>query len=224
MSSDISSRESGQISGVALSLILVSFLLAGALGFGGWAFMSRQDYKDHADKKIEKAVAENTVKTQTEDAARYAEEAKNPLKSYTGANQFGSISVQYPKTWSAYIDEQSNGGTPVDNYFHPDFVPSFDDKGHTYGLRIQVVDQQYDRVVDQYKNDVNTQKLRASPYALPNLPDTVGTRLTGQLDSNKQGSIVILPMRNMTLKVWTESADYLGDFDNIILKNLKFSP
>ncbi len=43
---------------------------------------------------------------------------KQPLQTYTGPSAFGSISVKYPKTWSAYVDE-TNSSTPVDGYFHP---------------------------------------------------------------------------------------------------------
>ena len=38
-------------SGLAIGLILVSVLLVAALGFGGWAFSGRQDYKNNVDQK-----------------------------------------------------------------------------------------------------------------------------------------------------------------------------
>jgi hypothetical protein len=36
--------------------------------------------------------------------------------------------------------------------------------------------------------------------------------------------MVILPLRNTTLKLWTESEQYKGDFNDLILANASFSP
>lgn len=217
-------RQGGYVSGMLISLIVVIVLLVGALSFGVWAFMGRQDYKNNSDKKAQAAATASKTATEEADAVKYAEAAKSPVKTYVGPSQFGAVTVQYPKTWSAYIIENSQGSQPVNNYFHPDTVPYIDNKANVYSLRIEVVSQSYDRVVDGYKNDVATGKVSASPYALPKVPNVIGTRIEGQLEQNIKGSMVILPLRNMTLKIWTESADYMPDFNNIILPNATFSP
>jgi len=36
--------------------------------------------------------------------------------------------------------------------------------------------------------------------------------------------MILLPLRDKTLKISTESQQFVGDFDNIILANLKFVP
>jgi hypothetical protein len=224
MSSMSQTREDGYVSSTLISLIVSIVFLVGAIGFGTWAFMSRQDYKNNSDQKAAKAAAESKTATEAADAIKYAEEAKNPLKTHKSPDQFGGVTLQYPKTWSAYVDEGRGGNTPVDNYFHPDIVPSTDNKAAAYALRIQVVEQAYSSVVDSFKSAVNGGKLAASPYALPKVPDIVGTRLTGEVRNDRQGSLIILPMRNLTLKIWTEAPEHLPDFDNIILANLTFSP
>jgi hypothetical protein len=38
------------------------------------------------------------------------------------------------------------------------------------------------------------------------------------------GILVLLPMRDKTLKIWTESTAYFTDFNTYILPNLTFSP
>lgn len=224
MSNMESNRQGGYVSGVLIALIAVSVLLAGALGFGGWAFVSRQDYKNNSDQKVEAAADQRQAETEAADAVKYAEEAKNPLETHKGPDQFGSIIVQYPKTWSGYVQETGEGGTPVDNYFHPKVVGDIDNKDNSFALRIQVVDKTYDNVLKSYQGDVDKKRLKASPFALPKVKDVVGTRLTGEIERKKQGSLVILPLRNMTLVVWTESPNYLTDFNKIILPNLVFSP
>jgi hypothetical protein len=220
----VSYNQGGYVSGALVGLVVTAVLLVGSLAFGLWAFMSRQDYKNNSDKKAAAAAAESKTETQAEDAIKYAEEAKNPLKTHTGPDQFGKISVQYPKTWSAYIIESDRGGASVNDYFHPNVVPDVGEEDSSYSLRIQVVSQAYDNVVDDYKSEVENGKVTAAPYALPKVPDVVGTRIDGQIESDKQGSMLIFPLRNLTLKVWTESSDYLSDFNTIILPNLTFSP
>jgi hypothetical protein len=79
------SPQAGFASVVMISLVACVVLLLGSLGFGVWAFMSRQDYKNNSDQKAEKAAAEERKRTQAEDAANYAQEAKNPLATHPAA-------------------------------------------------------------------------------------------------------------------------------------------
>jgi hypothetical protein len=47
----IKHNQDGAVNGVAVSLIFTVILLLGSLGFGFWAFSSREDYKNHSDAK-----------------------------------------------------------------------------------------------------------------------------------------------------------------------------
>jgi len=225
MSSMVSSKsQAGYVSGTLVGLIVVSVLLAGALSFGAWAFMSRQDYKNNSDKKAAAAAGQRQAEVEKAAAEKFAEEEKKPLTKHKAPDQYGSIEVQYPKTWSAYVRENVAGNIPVDNYFHPHAVPAVDKDENAIGLRIQVVEEAYDKVVKSYEADVRSGRVAASPYALPKVASVVGTRFDGQIGRNKQGSLIVLPLRNVTIKVWTESSNYLEDFNNIILPNLTFAP
>lgn len=217
-------KQGGHANGMLIGLITTSVLLVASLSFGVWAFMSRQDYKNNSDKKAAAAAAQRQSEVEKAEAAKYAEEAKKPLTSYKAPDQYGGIQVQYPKTWSAYVADGSSGKIPVDDYFHPGAVPDVSKDNNAYALRVQVMEDTYDKVMKSYESDVKSGKLTAAPYSLPNVSGTIGTRLTGQITRSKQGSLVVLPLRNTTIKVWTESANYLDDFNNIILPNLTFVP
>lgn len=224
------------LSGVAVSLALAVLLLIGAIGFGAWAYSGRQDYKDNADAKIAEAV---TAAKQQEAAAKdsqFAEEIKNPLKTYNGPEAYGSIVLKYPKTWSGYVidandDNSSDSSTPVDGYFHPGVVPSADGSASLFSLRLQVLGQSYSEVVDELNNGSssgNPPVIR--PYALPKVPKAVGVKITGVLpvdssgSDNKTGVMVILPLRSQTIELWTEGNRYVNDFNKYILPNFRFSP
>jgi hypothetical protein len=218
-----SSREQGYVAPLLIPLIVAVVLLVSALSFGGWAFSSRQDYKNHSDKKATAASAVAVTKAQAADAIKYAEAAKNPLKTFVGPDAYGAVTVQYPKTWSAYIVTQG-ASTALDAYFHPDIVPYTGDSNNAYSLRVEILPNSYASVVAGFNGLVSGKKVAAEPYSLPKVPAVKGMRFTGQLNAKKQGSIIVLPVRNVTLEISTESNDYMPDFNNIILPNLSFSP
>lgn len=219
--------ERGEMDVLLIPVILLAVLLIGAGSFAFWAYSGRQNYKDNTDSIVATAVAANTKQVQSQDAAQYAQAAKNPLTIYTGPDAYGSVKISYPKNWSAYIDT-TNSSTPLDAYFHDGYVPSTD-SGQTYNLRVQVNAQSYNTVLSQYAGQIQAGTVTAAPYSLPKVPNVVGTILTGQvlLDSpggNGVGTIILLPLRSTTLEIWTESNDYLSDFNTYILPNLTFSP
>lgn len=217
--------EQGDINVLLVPVILLAVFFVAAAAFGVWAFGSRQDYKNNTDAKVNAAVQANTTAVQTADAKRYAEEAKQPLKSYTGPDAYGSVKVLYPKTWSAYIDTTSTS-TPLDAYFHADYVPSIDSK-QTYNLRVQVSALSYSTVLQRYGSLIKAGKVSATPYALPQVKSVTGTMLTGQVvpgSVTASGTMVVLPLRSTTLEIWTESPSYVTDFTTYILPNLTFAP
>jgi hypothetical protein len=224
MSSMSLNKQGGYVSGTLIGLIVTIVLLVGALSFGTWAFISRQDYKNNSDQKAAKAADARQAAVEKADAAKFAEQEKEPLTSHKSPDQYGGINVQYPKTWSAYVVEGGSGKTPVDDYFYPGAVPDADKEENAFALRVQVVGDSYDKVIKTYDNDVKTGKLTATPYALPSVSSVIGTRFDGQVDHGKQGSLVVLPLRSTTIKIWTESPNFVTDFNNIILPNLSFAP
>lgn len=214
--------ERGSVAAV-VTISILTILLIGAGAFGFWSFTERQDYKNNVDKKIQVAVSENTKKVKSEEAVAYAEEAKNPLKTYIGPESYGAINIIYPKSWSAY-DAHDAGSSPVNFYAYPDIVPSVSARTSTFALRVEVLSQKYSQAISQYQSLQKQGKLTAVPYSLPKVPESMGLRLDGQLTQSSRGAMVILPMRDKTVKMWTEDAIFVNDFNNIILPNASFTP
>lgn len=217
--------ERGSTNTLLLPVIVLAVLFVGAASFAVWAFSGRQDYKDHSDAKVTAAVALNKQKVQAADAVQYAEAAKNPLTVYAGPDAYGSVHLSYPKTWSAYVDTTSSS-TPLNAYFHSNYVPATQSK-QTYQLRVQVVARSYSTELGKYASSIKKGTATAAAYSLPKVSSVVGTRITGAIFSTSlaaPGTIVLVPLRDKTLEVWTESYDYLPDFNTYILPNITFSP
>jgi len=217
---NLNNRQGGYLSSLLIPLVVVGVLFVGAAGFGVWAFMERQDYKNNSDQKSAAAAAAQKTATQAEDAAKYAEEAKNPLQTFVGPAAFGAVTVQYPKTWSGYVIQDEANDVPLNSFFHPDVVPATGN----YALRVAIVNQPYSEVLEGYKDAIAKGLVAVSAYKLPKVDSIVGSRVDGEIDKEKQGSLVMFPIRNVTLEVWVEAQQYVPDFNNIVLPNLSFSP
>lgn len=222
------SDQSGEMSVLLIPLVFMTLFFLSSAGFGAWAYMSRQDYKDNSDQKVAVAVADARKSEGIIKDLAFVEAEKNPLTTYKGPDAFGGVQVSYPKTWSAYINSSSatSGSQPFDAYFSPRAVPSFQATDSVFSLRIAVLPQAYSEVLKQLDGQVTNSTITVNPFTFPRVPGVVGVRVDGQVvqDKKTDGSMIIMPMRDKTLQVWTESPEFRSDFNTIILPNLTFSP
>jgi hypothetical protein len=219
-------NQRGAVSGTIISLGLAVLLLIAAIAFGGWAYSSRQDYKNKADIKIAAAVQAAKQQQTATDNAAFAQASKDPLKSYSGPEAYGSLVLDYPKTWSGYVDDSGTGNALVDGYFSPGVVPAISGQNSVFALRLQVLSQSYSQTLQAFQGQQQSGQLTVAAYALPKLPQVVGVEVTGQISG--QGSpnttMVVLPLRSYTIEISTQGNQYLADFNNSILSNFSFSP
>lgn len=215
----------GELNVLLISLILVILILFGTGGFAYWAYTNMTKYKYHADQVAAAAVKVSDDALTKQLNTQFAEKEKNPYKVYVGPATYGSLRVTYPKTWSAYVATGSSN--PIDGYFYPDVVPdtgSGGDSSTNFALRIQVQNDNYSDVMQQYQGLAQSGDVQVVPYHLPKEPTVIGSMVTGQIQDTKTGTIIILPVRNYVLEIWTEGSQFLPDFTNIITPNFDFSP
>lgn len=198
-----------------IPLVLVSVLLLTAIGFGAWAFSGRQDYKNNVDAKIAEAVEASNETLSLEKEAEFAEREKSPYKTYQGPEPFGTLVVTYPRTWNAHVVEKQSGTTLIDGYFQPNFVPDTN-SDDSFALRLEVLDQSYDTVIKTYESKIKTGKISVAAYRVPKVEAALGSRLTGEVLTKKQGVLVLLPMRDKTIRIWTEGDNFRGDFETVL--------
>lgn len=219
-------RPTGQINILLIPFIFLLLFFISSLVFGLWAYTQKEDYRTNVDQKIAAAVKiakqeEGIVKDK-----QFAEADKQPLKTYAGPEQFGSVHISYPKTWSGYVTDSGAGNQPLNGYFQPGVVPSITDVNSAFALRVQVISQSYSTVVTSFNSGITTKAVTATPYAYPKVPNVVGVRYDGAIQGSKKitGSMIVVPLRDKTLEIWTESPIYVPDFNNNILPNVTFIP
>lgn len=212
-----SSRDAGEVNPLLISNILTGVLVVILTGLTIWFYGQYSDYKNNSDAKVAKAVNAAKTEQQKADEARYIEREKAPYRTYTGPADLGSVSFQYPKTWSAY---NLRAVGELEAYLNPDPVPPIANT-QPFALRVEVVDKSYDVVVKTYDQLVKKGNLRSNPYTTNGF---TGIRLDGTFSKDREGSAVVFKLRDKTLIVSSDSSTFKNDFNDIILKNLKFSP
>jgi len=219
------SRQAGAMNLLIVPLILLLVVTIGVSAFAYTSYTQAQDYKNNVDAKIAVAVDASEKKVSEQKDKDYAEKEKYPYVTYTGPQAAGSIRIQYPKTWSAYtVASEKNTSKPLDGYFYPGQVPDISDNNNTYALRSLVSTSSYDSLMKQYAAKQKQGKVTIQPYQSPNVPNVIGSRIDGEVKDKKQGAMILMPFRDKTLQLWTESNDYKGDFDKVILQNFTLTP
>lgn len=211
----LSLNQKGVLNPLVIPLVIAVVILFGTSVTAFLYYSKFIEQRDNNQPLIEDAVTAAEEKQKTELEAQFVEREKQPTKSYTSPSELGSVTLNYPKTWSSYVDRN---GTTLNYYGHPNYVPS---SGVNYALRMTITTKAFATELKTYDNDVKKGDLKASAVTASGV---TGTRLDGLLEKDKQGSMVLFPLRDKVLKIWTESNDFRSDFDNIIVKNLTFVP
>lgn len=215
-------KEQGGI-GTVITFVLMGLLVVGGAAFGFWAFSERDKYKNDTDKLIAEAVEVAKEEQKAADTADFTEKEKLPYEVYKGPGEFGGINIQYPKTWELYVDINTRNTTnPVKGYAHPVFVPGVQ-SDTAFALRFEIVGSDYAELIKRSESNVKSGATTVKPFRAPKVPSVLGARLNGKLPNNEEGSMVLLPVRDKTLQIWTESQAYVKDFEEII-KQISFSP
>lgn len=199
-----------------IPLIVIGITMIVATVFAVMYYGKYNEQRDHNQPIIDAAVkeAEEVQKAALEDD--FAEREKLPTVTYTSPSELGSVKISMPKTWSQYVEVGKN--REIEFYAHPHYVPS---DGVNYALRMSVTNRAYADEMKGYESAIKKGDLKSTSVQVAGV---TGARLDGFLKKEQEGSIVIFPLRDKTLRVWTENVEFRGDFDNIVLKALTFVP
>jgi len=210
------SHESGLVHPLLVTAIVLSVLTVGLGGFSVWAFLNYQDQKNNVDAKISAAVADAKREQTEADQTAFLEQEKVPTRQLIGPTDLGQVKFSYPKTWAVYVDKL---GASYEAYLHPLVVPPLT-SNTPYALRVTITSTKYESVLGGFTERIKQGQLKASPVTIVGVD---GTRLDGAFSNSIRGSMVLFKIRDKTLQLYTQSANFQGDLDNIVLKTLEFN-
>lgn len=214
---NMNTHESGEVNPLLITNILTGLIVMVLTGLLIWTYIGYSDYKNNSDEKVSAAVINAQADQKKTDEAAALEREKVPTKTFSGPADLGSVSFQYPKTWSVYVAQQK---TNLEVYFQPDTVPPIATT-QPYALRVLVEDKAYETVIKTYDALVKKGSLRSNPASVEGF---TGIRLDGEFSKDRNGSAVLFKVRDKTLTIASDASAYQGDFNNTVLQSLKFNP
>ena len=218
------SRMRGAINGPIIAITALTILVIGFGAFGIWSYIQYSTVSTDVEGQISDATAK-AVKEQVDiDEKKFAEREKQPLRQFAGLDDYGRLTFDYPKTWSAYqaTDVSKGGGATYEAYLNPLLVPPVtpaNKNSMKYALRVTIEQQLYDQVITTYSARIKKGDLQSSAWTNG---EYSGTMLIGNFTKDIRGRAVIMKMRDRTLTVRTDADVFKDDYEALI-KTIKFN-
>jgi hypothetical protein len=209
----IKRREEGAVnSWLILSLILILLSLAGA-ATAGWAMYRYMQEKNTVQSQIDNAVASNEKKVRTDMTNDFNQAEKSPNRLFAGPEDYGSLTFDYPKTWSVYVSQDGSAGGQYQAYLNPATVPPINTAGQQFALRVNIQTVDYSKTVATYDSYVKKGDLKSSAVKVGGED---ATRLDGTFPDGLRGSIVLFKLRDKTVTVRTDANTFINDFNTLV--------
>jgi len=200
-------------------LIAVCVIAAIAIVFAVIFFMQYNELKVNYDSDKNLEVAEAVKKQEDVDKANFAEQEKLPKTPFTGPSDYGSISFEYPKTWSVYVDSDGTNNSDYKAYFKPAWVDPVSDSASRYALRFQILNRQYTTVQSDYESKVKNGEMTSSVFNADSNKMT-GIKYEGKIEEGIQGIVVLVKVNDKTAIFQMDAEVYRKDFEEL-LKSLR---
>ena len=212
--------EVGAINGSIFAIIALVILVLVFGSFSIWAYINYLDQKQDVDSKIDEAVATAVLK-ENKKSEEAIEKYKNETTTlFVGPSDYGRLTFEYPKFWSAYqaSDVSGGGGVTYQAYLNPVLVPPVSDTTKV-ALRITIEQKTFDQSVADYQKQIEKGQLKSSAYSDGS---HTGTKLVGNFNEDIYGTAVLIKMRDRTLTIRTDGEVFNDNFESI-LKTVKFN-
>jgi hypothetical protein len=202
--------------------ILLMLLGLGTLGFGilTLTFASKAST---ATKTLEAQKAAAAAKAKDEqkkaDNIEFTKASESPFRGYTAPQPFGGFVINFPKTWSSWVDEEPSG-TQVKLVLNPDFIRRTSGTDGKVAAQVLFVEQTKEKYLNQFANNIKKGVQKQTDMQVSGLP---AYNLTGTFSDRKTVRAVVVPVRDKVLIFSTENAQYEPEF-NEILAQAKINP
>lgn len=193
-------------------IIVLGVVAATFIGLFIWMYIQYDDVKTDVDGQISSAVAIAVEENTTELQAQFTEQEKSPYETFTGPAEYGSLSFEYPKTWSVYIAEDSDDGGDYVAYFHPAYVYPVN-RDQIYALRLEITSDSFDKITESYARDLEDGALTMT---VRQINGTSTNYYQGTLPDKHVGRSVIFRLRDKTVILQTDAELYAGDFETLL--------
>ena len=210
-------------SGSLVNTIIMIFLGLVAVTFIGlfiWMLIKWRTAYDDVESQVDAAVATAVNEEGTRLEAEFAEKEKYPYKTFAGPADYGELSFEYPKTWSAYVAKDAASGGDYEAYLNPDVVPPVTSNA-LFSLRVTIKDSSFEKVTKTYESNIKNNKLTLTVRPVGGENANI---YTGELpiSAKPQGIAAVFKIRDKTAIVQTDAMIFQEDFYRI-LDSIKYN-
>lgn len=199
--------------------IICALTAATFIGLFIWMYSKWSDAETNVNGQISAAVAVARSEAIAETEQTFEEREKYPYKMFSGPTDLGSLTFEYPKTWSLYEEKDaSSGNSEFVAYLNPDKIPPLN-QSNPLALRVSIISRSFDDYIKQYQSKVENGKmtLTVSPVGGAN-----ANIYRGEINNDFQGIVAVLKIRDKTVVLQTDALIFESDFDNI-LNSVKYN-
>lgn len=208
----------GAANGWMIIAISVGALFFVASAFAVWSYISFIDTRSDVEGKIKVAEAEARNQQAELDRKNYLEESKNPRLEFVSPSEYGRVSFMYPRNWSVYIHNDGSDRRDYVAYLHPVTVPSVISRDSRFALKLEIINKDFDVVMKQYESLLKKGDLTSGT---PEFNGNASTRIDGAFAKDLRGSVVLMRVRDKTIRFSTQADTFKPDFKTI-LDTVKF--
>lgn len=210
--------ERGSVDGWMIGAVGAAVLFVIAAALAVWMYMSFSEAKANVDTKVQLAKAEAKREQAEADQKEFDERYKNPRIEFVGPSEYGRVSFMHPKTWSVYVDKDGSDRGDYKAYLHPKTVPPVNSKTSRFALRLEILNKDFDKVLKEYESLLKKGDLTSSSVEFNG---NASTRLDGAFSKELRGSVVLMKVRDKTIRFSTDADTFKPDF-KMVLDTVKF--
>ncbi len=192
---------------VVVSLIAVIFIWLFIQKYIEWDAIST-DIDGRVKAAVTLAVSENTQKMEEQ----FAEREKYPYEEFAGPADYGSLTFEYPKTWSVYVERDAASGGEFRAYLNPQEVLPLSGN-NINALRVIIRNESFDSVVKTYDGALKKGDLVLKTETIGGVLSNI---YTGKLSKDRQGAVMAMKIRDKTILLQTDAETFLEDFYRIL--------
>ena len=150
-----------------------------------------------------------------------AVESRMAVASAKAREEQSKADREYPKTWSVYVAADGGDRGDYKAYLHPVIVPptnTHSSNQNKFALRLEILNSDFNKTLDQYASLLKKGDLTSSSVEYNG---NTATRIDGAFSKDLRGSVVLMKVRDKTLRFSTDADTFKPDFE-AILKTVKF--
>ena len=196
-------------------LVLVILLGLGTVVFGVLTVTFSGKATTATNTATARAIAAATAAKsdqQKEDDASYTKANESPFRAYTAPEAFGSFVINFPKSWSSSVDEETSG-TQVNLVLNPDFVRKTNETNNPFAASIQFIERSKDDYMTQFTSRIKIGTIKQADTTVSGQP---AFDLTGQFSDHLIVREVVVPVRDKIMIFTTENSQYATEFGDIL--------